>query len=211
MQKWQTNTNLSKQEVNHFDLHLDSLAFKAGNVQNRFQQWMEITQDPYVLSIIKQGVLLDFSPDPDLVCTSRKHIFSGKDKLLIIDELTRLLKLGVIAPSLLKPDSYVSNIFTTEKSDRTHRLILNLKELNEQINYVHFKMESLGDVLNMLTPHAWMASIDLKDAYYSIPINPLHRKYFAFWWGEFFFEYTCLPNGTLRADDFHQNTQLANP
>ena len=40
-----------------------------------------------------------------------------------------------------------------------------------------------------------MASIDLKDAYYSVSITPADRKYLSFmWWGSLF-QFTCLPNG----------------
>ena len=40
-----------------------------------------------------------------------------------------------------------------------------------------------------------MAVLDLKDAYYSVPINPQHRKYLRFEFKEF----TCLPNGLASA------------
>ena len=37
--------------------------------------------------------------------------------------------------------------------------------------------------------------LDLKDAYYSVPVNPQHRKYLRFE----FYEFTCLPNGLASA------------
>ena len=40
-----------------------------------------------------------------------------------------------------------------------------------------------------------MASVDLKDAYYSIPVNPEHRKYLMFEWEGQYYQFTCLPNG----------------
>ena len=44
-------------------------------------------------------------------------------------------------------------------------------------------------------PGCYMASIDLKDAYYSIPIHKDHQKYLKFaWWGKLY-QYTCFPNG----------------
>ena len=40
-----------------------------------------------------------------------------------------------------------------------------------------------------------MSSIDLKDAYYSIPIAPEHQPYLKFmWWGQLY-NFTCLPMG----------------
>jgi hypothetical protein len=40
-----------------------------------------------------------------------------------------------------------------------------------------------------------MASIDLKDAYYSVPIHKDHQKYLKFQWRGKLYQYTCFPNG----------------
>ena len=39
-----------------------------------------------------------------------------------------------------------------------------------------------------------MASVDLKSAFYSIPIHPTHRKYLKFFW-KHSYEYVVMPNG----------------
>ena len=41
-------------------------------------------------------------------------------------------------------------------------------------------METLQSVLELITPGCFMASLDLKDAYYSTPINQSHTKYLIF-------------------------------
>ena len=40
-----------------------------------------------------------------------------------------------------------------------------------------------------------MASVDMKDAYYSIPIRSSDRKFLRFIWEGNLYEFTCLPNG----------------
>ena len=40
-----------------------------------------------------------------------------------------------------------------------------------------------------------MASVDLKDAYYSVPIALEHRHFLMFKWEGQYYQYTCLPNG----------------
>ena len=74
-------------------------------------------------------------------------------------------------------------------------MILNLKRLNDNILSKHFKMESIRNVKHMIRPDCWMASADLKDAYYSVPIHPQHQKYLKFLWNQVAYQYTCLPNG----------------
>ena len=40
-----------------------------------------------------------------------------------------------------------------------------------------------------------MVSIDLKDAYYSVPVADEDRKLLKFQWGDRYFQFTCLLNG----------------
>ena len=46
-------------------------------------------------------------------------------------------------------------------------MILNLKQFNTHITYCHFKMESIKQVIDIVRANVYIASIDLKDAFYS--------------------------------------------
>ena len=61
----------------------------------------------------------------------------------------------------------------------------------ERMPYTHFKMET-NSILKMITPHCYMAKIDIKDAYHSIPILEEHQKYLKFLFGGKLYEFTCL-------------------
>ena len=61
--------------------------------------------------------------------------------------------------------------------------------------YLHFKMDTLKDAIRLMKPNCYMASIDLKDAYYSVPINKSHQKYLKFMWNNVLYAFTCFPNG----------------
>ena len=52
-----------------------------------------------------------------------------------------------------------------------------LKNFNKFVNYKHFKMESINNVLNIIRPGVYMASIDLKDAFFSASIHPTHQTH----------------------------------
>ena len=56
------------------------------------------------------------------------------------------------------------------KEDGSLRLILKLKSLNEDMEYHHFKMETLQTAITLMQPQCWFASIDLKDAYFSVNV-----------------------------------------
>jgi hypothetical protein len=79
------------------------------------------------------------------------------------------------------------------KKDGTHMMILNLKQLNEHVAYHHFKMDTIQTALKLMHPGCFMASVDLKDAYYSVPVAKEDRKFLRFQWGATLFQFTCLP------------------
>ncbi len=92
--------------------------------------------------------------------------------------------------------TYLRGANLTESYDR---VILDLSALNEHVEYKHFKMESIQHALDLMVPSCYMASIDWKDAYYSVPVAQEFRKYLVFMWEGEFFQYTCLPNGLASA------------
>lgn len=76
-------------------------------------------------------------------------------------------------------DELISNIFIGQKKDKSYRVILNLKKFKSFVEYNHFKMENLQPALNLMKQGCYMASVDLKDAYYSAP---LAREYMRLVW-----------------------------
>ena len=110
-------------------------------------------------------------------------------------EIDALLLQGIIVHRDYELGDCVSPVFTTSKSDGSHRFILNLKRFNLSVQHIHFKMEGLPDVLNMMRPGIWMASVDQRDAYYSIPVHQEDQKFFSFAWEGKYYQFICLPHG----------------
>ena len=79
-------------------------------------------------------------------------------------------------------DQFLSQIFLVAKKDGSYRPVINLRPLNQFMQQVHFKMENLGMMRDLLREGDWMASIDLRDAYLSVKIWEDHRKYLRFLW-----------------------------
>ena len=71
-------------------------------------------------------------------------------------------------------------------------MILNLKSLNEFVDYQHFKMDNILTALKLIRPKCFMASVDLKDAYYSVPISLGDRAFLKFEWEGCYYQYTCF-------------------
>ena len=101
----------------------------------------------------------------------------------------------VIVECSSETGDFLSTVFTRQKKDGTFRTILNLKYLNEFVQYQHFKMESFLGVFKITKPNAWMVSLDLKDVFFTVPIHKSHQKYFKFEWIDKVYKFVRMPNG----------------
>ena len=75
------------------------------------------------------------------------------------------------------------------------RPVINLKELNTYVAPHHFKMEGLHTLKDLLKTGDWMTKVDLKDAYFMIPIHSSDRSALCFQVQSCHYQYTCLPFG----------------
>lgn len=98
----------------------------------------------------------------------------------MLEAVIKLKKLGAISECNVSHDQFVSKIFLTPKPDGGKRFILNLKPLNKLIYKEHFKMEDYRTACKLIPRDGYLATIDLKDAFFLIPINPSDRKYLRF-------------------------------
>ena len=170
-----------------------------GDVHKQYNIWEQLTSDKLILSIVKEGITIDFHTLPCCPCAHPICHLNPTQQEAVTSEVQHLLSLGVISETSYTPDRYISSAFTTEKRDHSLRMILNLKKLNEFVNYVHFKMESLNDVLCLIQPGVWMGSVDLQDAYYSVSVHMSYKKFFTCYWQGRFYEYNRMPNGYAQA------------
>ena len=113
-----------------------------------------------------------------------------------IEEAINCLKTKkVISLCNAEPREFISPIFTLNKKDGNIRLILNLKKLNDSVEYHHFKMDNIYTVLKLVSRDCWMSSLDLKDAYYSVPIHPESQSFLKFYYNGNLYKFQVFPNG----------------
>ena len=163
--------------------------------------WKDITDDPEVLDWVEH-CYLDFIDDVSPVQEPDYKVikFNDTESAIIDSEIVKLLNKGVNAESSHSQGEFVSSIFLRlKKNEVYYRKILNLKELNKFIVYRHFKMDSLKTVTDLMTQGCFMASVDIKDVYYTVPIATEHQKYLKFMWRDKLYQFTCLPNGLASA------------
>ena len=172
--------------------------FFAGKVSQNFDKWEKLTSDGWLLDIV-MGYKLELNKIPEQRFIPQPIKFCDREIDIINQELQKFLHKGVVEECVYEKEQYVSNIFIRPKRDGSHRVILNLKTLNKDMDKVHFKMESLKSAMALMQENCYLASVDLKDAYYTVNVKPEDRKYLRFVWDNTLYQFTCLPNGLTTA------------
>lgn len=142
-----------------------------------------------------QGLKLPFKRKPLQFSVPKEPLWSTSEQVNIESCIRELLRSGAVSTVTPCSSQYLSKIFLVPKSDGRHRLILNLKSLNKFLWAPHFKLEDHRTVTKILTRGCWMATLDLKDAYFLVPIFPSHRKYLRFQFMGKLYGFNCLPFG----------------
>lgn len=160
--------------------------------------WLKITQDQWVIDAIS-GYCIDFDAQPFQTRVPNEIPFSKEQRQIVEDEVIALLKKGAVIPSSHEKGEFISTIFIVPKSNGKFRPVINLKYLNEFVHYDHFKQETFRVVLDLLHENDFMTSIDLQDAYFSVPINKDFQKYLKFSWNNQLLQFVSLPFGLKSA------------
>ena len=142
--------------------------------------WKQVTNNNWVLRIVKEGYKLQFDPDPPPPRPFILSSYSKKSSNIIRLLLADYLRKGAIMVVDIHPDQYVSRIFEVPKKTGDYRLILDLSELNHYIRKIHFKMEGLDTISSLIHPNDFLASLDCQDAFLTIPMHSDSYKFLCF-------------------------------
>ena len=173
-----------------------SQQFEAGQLHKYFSEWSKLTNDKFILDIVDNCHL-----DIDVDCLGHlynediQYVFNKEETVIMQQEIHKLLEIKAIKETYRQDTQIISPIFLRKNKTGDYRIVLNLEKLNEHVAYKHFKMENFQQAIQLVSQGDFMASIDLKKAYYSVRIAEEQQKYLCFRWLDKIYKFTCLPNG----------------
>lgn len=135
------------------------------------------------MSWIEFGVPYDFPDGPPPGNRGLEYQLSKELDAVRDQELQRFSDLGVVRP--LPPEDVneatFCGIFIVRQPNKD-RPIIDQRFPNSFTRKVHFKMDSIKDVRDLIQNGDYLIKIDLKDAYLHMKYRKQHWKYGAFWW-----------------------------
>ena len=106
----------------------------------------------------------------------------NKKQIALVDlELKEMSRKGAIKRTQSVQGEFLSNLFLVWKKDG-YRPVISLKMLSQFIPFLHFQMEGLSQLKQLIQEEDWMWKLDLKDAYFSVPLDRNSRKFKRFQW-----------------------------
>ncbi|VEN46531.1 unnamed protein product [Callosobruchus maculatus] len=166
----------------------------SGRLRQIYENWLLLTTDKCVLSWIR-GIKIPFARPPIQFSAPREPKWSSSEKKQIQNAIFELLEKGAISRVQPCKNQFISRIFLTPKPDGSQRCILNLKCLNKYIDAGHFKIEDHKTAEKLIRRGCFMATLDIKDAYFLVSVNKRHRKYLRFQFNNRLYEFNCMPFG----------------
>lgn len=119
-------------------------------------RWRALTGDNSIYDIVV-GNVISFDQFPIQHEVPRSLVLSCNNQQASDLAMMEFIKCGILEEcnSTIGDQGFYSTIFPVIKTDCSARVILNLKELNKYVTFAHFKMETIRDVFQLISPRCY--------------------------------------------------------
>ena len=156
----------------------------GGCLSPHWRRWQAIGAESWVVTILRDGYRVPFKDSPPPLSrtpVSFPTYRAGFPRAQALrQKVEAMLAKGALEIARDPGPSFYSRLFLMEKASGGWRPVVDLSHLNEFVQLAPFKMETVASVLLSVRVGDFLASLDLKDAYFQIPIHPSSRKLFFF-------------------------------
>ena len=137
-----------------------------------------------MVTVLRDGYLVLFTDSPPPLArtpVSFPTYRAGSPRAQALrQEVEAMLAKGALEIARDPGPGFYSRLFLVEKATGGWRPVIDLSHLNDFVQLTLFKMETVASVLLSLREGDFLASLDLKDAYFQIPIHGSSRKLLRF-------------------------------
>ena len=116
-----------------------------------------------------------------------------------LEIMSEYLQIGAVKEVPLSSAKHLIPWFVVKKTEsdgsQKLRLISDCRELNQYFFPEHFKMDNWKDIFPLLRKNMWAAKVDLKHAYFHLPVSGQLQPYLCHKVGEKVFQFQGAPFG----------------
>ena len=156
----------------------------GGCLSSHWRRWQEIGAETWVVTVLRDGYRVPFKDSPPPLArtpVSFPTYRAGSPRAQALrQEVEAMLAKGALEIARDPGPGFYSRLFLVEKATGGWRPVIDLSHLNDFVQLTPFKMETVASVLLSVREGDFLASLDLKDAYFQIPIHGSSRKLLRF-------------------------------
>ena len=162
-----------------------------------FDNWSKVVSNTWVLNVVKDGYKIPLRTIPKQARAPTNPSVSGSALDVLNKEADDLLAKQAVTKVKPVYGEFVSSYFAVPKPHRIDqwRPILNLKVFNYNVKKYKFSMETARHVRDWIRPGYYAISMDIRDAYLHISVNPGSRKFLRFVWRGDLLQWDVIPFG----------------
>ena len=162
-----------------------SLPLRVGGcLAPHWRRWQAIGAESWVVTVLRDGYRVPFTDSPPPLSrtpVSFPTYRAGFPRAQALrQEVEGMLAKGALEIARDPGPGFYSRLFLVEKASGDWRPVIDLSHLNEFVHLTRLKMETVASVLLSVREGDFLASLDLKDAYFQIPIHPSSRELLRF-------------------------------
>lgn len=181
--------------IQNVDLELEQ------EIRQQFPDVGDLSTHPITLSMSKLEVKeweVRWSRPPDSGYRTPYSIIKGACRHKVLTQIETYIKRGYIREASVSETLFLSPLLPVEKSDGTYRLVNDYRLLNAYFDSGGTEQPSVWQKLwGVKSSWRYFVKIDLKDAFFSVPICEGLQRMFGFTWFHRRFTWTRIPQGFL--------------
>jgi hypothetical protein len=148
--------------------------------------------------LVRRGLHLPLRSRPTPI-RCRREVSAPDQRDALQQAVSEMLRVGAIRETRPRRDSVESLLFCVPKAGGGWRPCLDLRPLNEHVEAPRFSLEGLRALKAMTLPGDFAVTLDLKNAYWHVPLARSHTKWFHFRFGGTVYQCDVLPFGVAAA------------
>ena len=157
----------------------------GARLQKFWETWMKFEIDPWVVQVLRDGYQIPFLSNrwPPLTQIPREFpsYLGNPEKFSILRrEVEDMLEKKVLELVDAQEPAFYNRLFLVPKASGKWCPVLDVSRLNKFVETSKFSMETPQTVQELVRKGDWMISLDMRDAYFHIPIHPQSRKFLRF-------------------------------